>query len=250
MNHTSMFSTTARNDSDAFLPQTEERLPFTIRVVKDEGALAKAVRIRQAADGRHVPELARTLGAPESYDVEPGAVILLAESKMDGEAIGTMRIQTNAVSRLGVERSVLLPDWLQQQRLSEATRLGVSEGRVGHVAKIALFKAYYQYCLETGVEWMITAARSPLDRQYEALMFQDVFPGQGFIPMVHIGNIPHRVMAFDVASARKRWEQGGHRLFDFMVRTHHPDIDIRDHGGRLVDDQVKPREIRPMHVAA
>ncbi|GGX34626.1 hypothetical protein GCM10007242_46910 [Pigmentiphaga litoralis] len=250
MSTTFIAATTARNDAAAFLPQTEERLPFTIRVVKDEDALAKAVRMRQAAYGRHVPELAKTLGEPETYDREPGAVILLAESKLDGEAVGTMRIQTNVRNRLGVERSVLLPDWLQQQRLAEATRLGVSERKIGHVAKIALFKAYYQYCVETNVDWMITAARSPLDRGYEALMFQDVFPGQGFIPMLHIGNIAHRVMAFDVAAARTRWEQSGHRLFDYMIRTHHPDIDIRGYDMDRVEDEVLALDERAVHIAA
>ena len=203
-----------------------ERLPFTVRLVSDTAALQKAVHIRQAAYGRHIPELAKALGEPETYDSEPGVMILLAESKLDGAPIGTMRIHTNASNRLGVEKSVILPAWLQGQRLSEAVRLGVSHGTVGHLAKAVLFKAYYQYCLANHVQWMITAARSPLDRQYEALLFKEVFPGQGYIPMLHIGNIPHRVMAFDVKSAEQRWREARHPMFDFMIRTHHPDLDI------------------------
>ena len=37
---------------------TEERLPFTVRVARNESQLHKAVSIRQRAYGRHVPALA------------------------------------------------------------------------------------------------------------------------------------------------------------------------------------------------
>ena len=39
---------------------TEERLPFTVRVVRTDAQLRKAVAIRQAAYARHVPALAET----------------------------------------------------------------------------------------------------------------------------------------------------------------------------------------------
>jgi hypothetical protein len=70
---------------------------------------------------------------------------------------------------------------------------------------------------------MVIAARKPLDRQYDSLLFTDVFDGV-FVPMKHGGNIPHRVLAFDVRVARDRWESARHPLFHFMVNTHHPDI--------------------------
>jgi len=206
--------------------QTRENLPFTIRVVHTEQALDKAVSIRHQAYGRHVPELARLLTVPEANDAQAGTTVLLAESKLDGTPVGTMRIQTNQYGPLGVEGSIQLPEWLQGQSLAEATRLGISLGRTGHVAKLALFKAYYLYCLEAGIDWMVITARAPLDRQYENLLFQEVLPGAGYIPMQHIGNIPHRVLALPVAGARQLWEDAGHSLLQFMIHTQHPDIRI------------------------
>nr|MBF0684778.1 hypothetical protein [Pseudomonas sp.] len=206
--------------------QVNEKLPFTIRIVHTEQALDKAVSIRHQAYGRHVPELARQLSVPESHDAQPGTAVLLAESKLDGVPVGTMRIQTNQYGPLGVEGTVELPEWLQGQSLAEATRLGISLGRTGHVAKLALFKAYYLYCLEAGIDWMVITARAPLDRQYESMLFQDVLPGAGYIPMQHIGNIPHRVLALPVAGARQLWEDAGHSLLKFMIHTRHPDIRI------------------------
>lgn len=203
-----------------------ENLPFTVSLVQDEISLMKAVQMRQSAYERHVPELAKQLHKPDQYDYEPGTVVLLAESKMDGEPLGTMRIQTNRYRPLALEQSVTLPDWLQGKMLAEATRLGVARGRVGRLVKTTLFKAYYHYCLQVGIDWKVIAGRSPLDRQYEALLFNDVFPGEGFIPMQHAGNIPHRVLAFDVATAEPRWREANHPLYDFVFRTHHADIQV------------------------
>jgi len=201
-----------------------ERLPFTVRVVNDPSSLDKAVHLRQSAYGRHVPELARQLHQPESHDFAPGVAVLLAESKLDGEPLGTMRIQTNSHAPLWLEQSVTLPEYLQHVSLAEATRLGVMTGGVGRLAKTAIFKAYYLYCVRHQIDYMVIAGRSPLDRQYLALLFHDVFPERGFIPMRHAGNIPHRVLAFEVATARKRWQEAAHPLFQFVFGTHHPDI--------------------------
>jgi hypothetical protein len=216
----------------------EERLPFTVRVVRSETALSKAVAIRQAAYARHMPVLAERLGAPEQIDHDEGSIVLLAESKMDGSPLGTMRIQTNRYNDLSIEQGVELPAWLHRKSLAEATRLGIDLGATGRVVKIALFKALYLYCVEANIEWMVVGARSPLDRMYDALLFQDLFPGQ-YIPMRHFNNIPHRVLALDIPGARARWEEAAHPLLGFMCYTHHPDIDLAD--AEFADDAVPLR---------
>lgn len=208
----------------AAAPLREQRLPFTIRIVDDEQALQKAVGIRHAAYNRHLPELARKLLQFEPADLAQDTIILLAESKLDGSSLGTMRIQTNHDQPLVLEQSVALPVWLQGRRLAEATRLGVTPGQIGKMVKTLLFKAYFLYCVENGIDWMVITARSPLDRQYDALLFQDVFSGGQFIPMQHVGMLPHRVMAFEVATARARWSAAAHPLFSLMFEIHHADL--------------------------
>ena len=207
-----------------------ERLPFTVSIARSDEQLDKAVTMRHAAYARHVPTLADHLKAPEPCDYEEGSVVLLAESKLDGSPLGTMRIQTNRHSSLAIEQSVDLPGWLQDCSLAEATRLGVALGRVGRVVKTMLFKAYFLYCQQAEIDWMVIGGRAPLDRQYEALLFKDVFPGQGFIPLRHASNIPHRVLAFEVETAEERWSAARHPLFDFVFRTHHPDLDLSRQG--------------------
>lgn len=205
----------------------EERLPFTVRIVRSEEALHKAVAIRQAAYARHMPALAERLKAPEANDHDRGSVVLLAESKMDGSPLGTMRIQTNSFNPLSIEQGVELPAWLRNRSQAEATRLGIDLGRTGRLVKTTLFKAFFLYCVEANIEWMVIGARSPLDRMYDALLFQDLFPGQ-YIPMRHFNNIPHRVLAFEVGTAEERWASANHPLYNFVFRTQHPDLDLSD----------------------
>jgi hypothetical protein len=218
-----------------------ERLPFTIRRVEDEQSLWKAVRVRHAAYARHVPEFARTLALPEAADYDDDTLVLLAESKLDGTPLGSTRIRTNSFRPLGVEESVMLPDWLDGRRLVEATRLGVDEGRVGRLVKMALIKACFMYCQENDIEWSVATARPPVDRHYEQLMFIDVFADQEPIPLRHVGNIPHRVMAFEIATFQQRWADAKHPLLDFFFNTHHPDIDI----GRKTATRLAPRAAAP-----
>lgn len=224
-------------------PMAVERLPFSVRIVRSDADLQRAVAIRQAAFARHVPELGEKLRAPEADDRAGGSVILLAESRLDGSPIGTMRIQTNRYKKLVIEESVELPSHLRGSSMAQATRLGNDGSRMGPLVKTALFKAFYLYCMEAGFEWMVISARPPLDRAYSALMFEDLYPGK-LIPMRHSNNMAHRVLAFNVPSAERRWAKVGHKLYDFMIKTHHPDLDLSGSDAVMLNGHLRAAEMQ------
>jgi hypothetical protein len=203
---------------------TAERLPFTVRLVQNFGDLSKAVAIRHSAYARHMPEVASTLLAPEHADTEDGTVVLLAESKLDGSPLGSLRIQTNRYKPLSLEKSVDLPGSFDALSLAQVSRLGIAQGVVGRLVKIVLIKASFQYCEANAIDWALVAARSPLDRQYQQLMFDDIFPDAGYIPLAHMDNVPHRMMGFEIGSGQARWSSAGHPLLKFFCNTYHPDI--------------------------
>lgn len=203
-----------------------ERLPFTIRRVETEDDLLKAVRVRYDAYARHIPEFARTLALPEPADYQSDTIVLIAESKLDGTPLGTARIRTNIHQPLHIEESVVLPQWLQGRSLGEVERLGVSHGRIGHVVKVALVKAFFEFFEKQGLDWAVISARTPVDRQYEQLLFADVFGENEMVPLRHIGDIPHRIMAFEIATGEARWRAAAHPLLKFFRETDHPDIDV------------------------
>ncbi|EEF25908.1 conserved hypothetical protein [Ricinus communis] len=218
-------------------PAVKERLPFTIRIASGDNDLQKVVGMRRAAYGRHLPEFASTM-ATEDIDHAPGTSVLLAESKLDGGPLGTMRIQTNLFAPLALERSIQLPAWLSNSRLAEATRLGVAGGTIGRLVKISLCKALFMYCAQNHLDWMIISARDPLDREYENMLFDDIWGKKEFFPMAHVGGMAHRVMAKPVALARTRWERVGHPLYRFVFLTEHPDINVQQ-----TDAAARDREI-------
>lgn len=209
---------------------TIEYLPFTIRIVTTGEDLVRAAALRGTAYGRHVPDLGAQLARPDPCDLDGSAVVMLAESKLDGTPVGTARIQLNRHRPLDIERSVELPPPYRGARLAEPTRLAVIKDPVGPIVKIALFKALYTYCLGQRVDWVVVAARAPLDRQYEALRFIDVFPGGDFLAMAHAGGLPHRVLALRVEAA-DAFIATAHPMAAMLFLTEHPDICIAPPGG-------------------
>ncbi len=181
-------------------PLRSERLPFTIRAVRDEADLERVLAMRRAAYGRHTPEFAAGMTI-EAGDRRDDTVLLL-------------------------EGSVVLPDWLDGCRLAEATRLAVRGGMIGRAVKVALCKALFLHCRSAAIDWMVITARAPLDREYQAMLFEDVHGRPEFFPMAHVGGMPHRVLAKRVDAARRRWAEVRHPLYGYVFDTHHPDIDV------------------------
>ncbi|MFZ5568494.1 MAG: N-acyl amino acid synthase FeeM domain-containing protein [Pseudomonadota bacterium] len=201
-----------------------EYLPFTVRQVASAADLRKAIDLRHMAYARHLPEFASALRAPESDDLESGVAILIAESKLDKSILGTVRIQTNLSNPLNMEHSIKLPRWLQNKRLAEVRRLAVAPGNAGRLVKMVLLKAVYQFCVHQELEWILVAARRPLDRMYEQLTLKDVLDGQTFIPLPRANNVEHRVLGLETRAFLSQLVAVEHPLLDFFFHTEHPDI--------------------------
>lgn len=207
-----------------------EHLPFTVRIANDPIDFEDAISVRRSAYGRHMPEFAANMSEPDALDTEPGTVLLIARSNLDGRALGTMRIQTNEYSKLCVEKSMEFPRWLANSSMAEASRLGVCAGKSGRLVKAALLKAFYLYCLRNNINWMIATGRRPLYRDYLALMMEDIYPDEPMIPLAHVGNIPHRVLYLSTihvkSKAKANAKAAKHPMYHFIFNVSHPEIQI------------------------
>ena len=201
-------------------------LPFTVRIVRTDEQLERAIRIRAEAYSRHIPTLEEILATPESVDRVADSIVVLAEGKSDGEALGTIRIQTNFDAPLPLEQSIELPEPYTGRPIAGVSRLAVKGGPRGRLVKLALFKALHRYCLAKQVEWLLIGARPPLDQAYLELGFEDVFEDAGLRPLATAAGVPHRILSFDVFSAERRWHGLSHPLYLFMGKRFHPDIEI------------------------
>jgi hypothetical protein len=223
----------------------QQPLPFTVRVVRSEEEFAKVVQIRVSAYGRHVPEFAQKLGRPEADDLSPGSVVLLAESKLDGEVLGSMRLFTNLFgARISIQDSVDLPKEYDRLNLAEVSRLCTKPGRKALLVKEALFKGCYLNAVKLGIDRIVIAARSPVDRQYEGLLFEDVFPDGRFIPLRSANSMPHRVMSYEVQTLERRAHETDHRWNEFFFKTRHPDIEVAEPLSIVSEDTVHSARYR------
>lgn len=216
----------------ARMPATAEQklqshnLPFRVRVVRNEDQLSRAVVVRARAYGRHFPVLEEAFLEPEPEDRHPNSIIFLAEDKVDGAAVGTMRVDTNLFADLRISNEIELPTELAKSTLAYVTRLGVIQGKIGSLAKLALFKTLHRLCLAKQISRILVGAHPPTDRDYLRLEFQDVFAPRHLLSISSSYGVPLRFMYFDTEGAERRWHASANPLYSFMFREYHPDIEV------------------------
>jgi hypothetical protein len=204
---------------------TEESLPFRVEIASRQH-LQEVASLRVATYGKHLPTLAATLSQPEPADFARGCEVFVAKSKFDGSLLGTLRTHSNVFNPLPLQASVELPERFRGTRMVETTRLCVKGSPGASTVRSALFKALHQYCLEQNVDWMLAAARRPVDRIHDSLLFTDVNEPNVYYPMAHAGGVPHRVLSFSPSNAERLWRENLHPLYQFIFGTRHEDIDI------------------------
>ncbi len=169
--------------------------------------------------------MGNALREPEADDHRADVLILLAERKLDGRPLGSMRLQTNLHQPLRVEGELELPDVYRNRRLVEAMRLGVVNGNSGRLVNAALLKAAYEICHACRIDYSIAAGRRSVGEIYRWMLFDDVLSG-GTVPLSYANNLPHGIFAMPIRDFDRRWRAAHHSLYDFFARTVHPDIDI------------------------
>jgi hypothetical protein len=202
-----------------------ETLPFVVRIARSRDDVLKAVAMRAHAYGRHLPEVGRVLQRPEDDDWRDDVLLLLAQSKLDGSVLGSIRLHPNWRKPLHIEHETRLPERLQGTRLLELMRLTVRNGLAGRLVMAALAKASYEICAWAGIDHILVAGRHPVNTLYESMQFDDLLDG-GTVALSYAAGVPHGLYALPVQDADRRWRQSAHSLYPFMAHTEHPDIQL------------------------
>lgn len=211
--------------SEVLLSNYRGSLPFRVTIARTQDQLDKAVALRAATFGRKSLELAVILGKPDEVDYADGTVVLIAECKATGDCLGTMRIASNLVEALSQEKHPNFPADLLGRRIARAERLGVRPGKTATVAKLALFKALHRYCLAVQIDWILVLATPPRDRDYRLLGFSEIMADTVFESKLNPGTY-QSVLALNAHAAERQFHSAGHHLYNFMIGTWHPDIEI------------------------
>jgi len=217
----------AERDGDGSYVQPGEDLSIRVRVVRTENQLRKAIKVRGDAYVRHNVACAESLHAAEDDDKSPGSLVFLCESKVTGDAVGTLRIHTNFEKPTYLERNLRLPEFLRSTGIAYVTRLAIANGTGGTFVKLAMFKALHRYCFATQISWILAVAREPVDRDFVRLGFRDILgSGEKFRRPEDFGDIDVRPLYFSVLQAEHNWRMTKHPLYDFMALKTHPDIEV------------------------
>lgn len=201
-------------------------LPFVVRVVRTEAQLREVCALRAEAYGRRMPAFGQSLRQPEASDRGAGTAILMAQDKSTGQVVGTMRIHSNLHETLPIEGVFRFPKSMRGQLLVELCRFSIQPGYNNTAVRLALFKAMYLYCYAHQVQHIWVAARRPLDRIYKSLGFKPPGADELWVPLSYADDIAHSILSFDVLAAERLWFDMRHPLYEFMVRTYHPDIQV------------------------
>ncbi len=207
-------------------PPVALELPFTVRIARTEEHLSKAIEIRALSYGRHFPQVGERFRSPEAADRAAFSLVLLAESKSTGEALGTLRIETNSKGPLAVEGLLPANSTYSGKTIAFVTRLGVKNGPEASLVKLTLFKALHRYCLACQIDWMVVIARPPMDRQYLKLGFEDVYGPDTLIPIQWADNVRMRLLVLETISCEREWRASRNPLYKFMFVDYCPDIAV------------------------
>ena len=203
-----------------------QSLSFEVRIARSPQDFGAACRVRANSYGHHLPHLHASLSEPDLLDADENTVVALCVDKATGCAVGTARFQTNAGGPLLIEHSVAIPGELKSDTRAEITRLSAIAG-ADPLVKLCLMKASYLFCLAAQIRWIVIGARNEaLVRQYRRLGFKDLFNDGHFVPLLHAGRLDHRILTFKVTTAESEWREAQHPLYDFMIETAHPDIQL------------------------
>src|SRR5690606_11336403 len=112
----------------------------TVRVARSEDDRARVFALRARTRSGAVAPLS------DAYDRLPNAMLLLAESRFDGEALVTLRILTGDRGPMMVDGLLELPASLKRQSIAEGSRLAVCDGPQEAQVRRMLWKAFHRYC--------------------------------------------------------------------------------------------------------
>lgn len=202
--------------------ERSESLPFRVRLADGAQDIQKAVDIRASAYARHLPQLGEFLRTAEAEDYHSDVLLLIAERKLDRQAIGTMRLEPNGNGPLKLEGDTRLPEIYKGRRLLETTRLGVENGNVGRMVMVALAKAAFEICRACDIDYALAVGRRSMVEVFRSLCW-DVVDGPLRMPYA---SVPLWILAAPIADIESRLLASQPAHYDFMARIEHPDIHI------------------------
>jgi hypothetical protein len=124
-----------------------------------------------------------------------------------------------------VESAMRLPDEVAGANPIELMRGSITNGAAGRMVSASLAKASFLLCRRFDFSHVIVTCREPVDLMYRAYQFDDLLSGE-LIDLPYSPGARHKVLCLPIREATERWRSQNRPLFDFMLNTDHPDIQL------------------------
>lgn len=208
-----------------FIREIEE-LPFTVRIAQNESDRERAAALRAQAYGRHGYAPGTTEHVGHVDDADRRALLLLAQDKCSGNALGTLRVSSS------LRGTTPIPDEMPRGASIGATftyldRFAVASDAHTDIVMLALVKAQWFIAYHEGVQWILAAALPPLARRYRRLGMAALVENEGGqfrIPA--LSSAPYEAVGGRLPDMPARVIRTTPAVVPFFVNKEHPDIAV------------------------
>lgn len=200
--------------------------PYRIRIARTSEQLQSAVNVRFQAYSKKLQALASKVKQPGILDYTHEPVILLAEDRTTGQAVGTLRINSGS-SILDMLDDIDLPANIVEERVAFVSRMAVvGTVQERHLVRSLLQKAVFQLCIAKQLNRILLLAVEPRERLFYRWGFSDVYAdGNARFPEF-LDKFPVKALFIDTYSVERLWREQAHPLYDFLFGTFHPEIEV------------------------
>jgi hypothetical protein len=205
--------------------KTTKILPFSVLMARDRGTSARLLATRQRAFERHDHPVKTSTHFINQLKQDSG-ILISAESKLSGECLGSIRIDSNFTERFYFENEVTTSDLEERSPSICASRLSVTKGPEGGLARMALCKALYLYSHAMQAKYVYCFVDQTRFRLYRNLGFEAVFDGNPNLILECHNGIPTKLIRSEVNSLEIKLAELSPIMKAFFFEMHHPDIRI------------------------
>jgi hypothetical protein len=209
-----------------------QTLPFSIVISREKAVSERLLATRERAFNRHDDPIKSSEHFISQLKTDNGTLIS-AESKASGESLGSLKVESNFTKPFYFEEEITTTDLQDRSPSLLASRLNVTKGPEGALARMALCKALYLYSHANQARYVYCFVNESRFRLYRAFGFKEVFEGSPNLLLKCHNEIPTKLIRSEVNVQEETLALLSDATKDFIFNTYHPDIRIFDSVGSL-----------------
>ena len=201
-----------------------ELLPFVVRRANSDEDFVALSALRAAAYARHdyLPGVSERLRSIDETDLR--STLLVAESKADGEIIGTIRVNSSLRGATPIPEQMPKVEF-EGDSFTYVDRFAAQQGPLADIVALAMIKAQWFCAYQEGVQWIVAAALPALARRYRMVGLRSLAGAErGRFQIPHLHTKPYEAVGERLPGMPGNLRRVAPFLAPFFLEKDHPDI--------------------------